>query len=146
MIFDLLFLQQPRPAVGADIRRGQLNYCDGLWGEGYVVSAAGVQAALLADVGGTGRLRVAPGAAPCKCPMLDHGSFRISGPVQANQGIAHKRGHYIPGGSGDMAVTDQPCENLSLIKSLLQYRFATPNPLKARPGPEGCRTAPLGNL
>ena len=44
-----------------------------------------------------------------------------------------------------MAVTDQPCENLSLIESLLQYRFATPNPLKARPGPEGCRTARLCN-
>ena len=44
-----------------------------------------------------------------------------------------------------MAVTDQPCENLSLIESLLQYRFATPNPLKARPGPEGCKTAPLCN-
>ena len=34
------------------------------------------------------------------------------------------------------------CTKLSPIESLLQYRFATPNPLKARPGPEGCRTAP----
>ena len=31
----------------------------------------------------------------------------------------------------------QRCENLSLIESLLQYRFATLNPLKARPGSGG---------
>ena len=64
-LFDLPFLQQPRPAVGAHVRRSQLNCCDGLQGEGSVVSAAGVQAALLADVGTAGRLRVAPCAAPC---------------------------------------------------------------------------------
>ena len=29
-IFDLPFLQQPRPAVGAYVRRGQLDYCGGL--------------------------------------------------------------------------------------------------------------------
>ena len=60
-----------------------------------------------------------------------------------SQGIAHKRGHYIPGGSGDMAVTDQPCENLSPIESLLQYRFATPNPLKTPQSSTRCRIAPL---
>ena len=49
--------------------------------------AAGVQAALLTDVGAAGRLRVAPCAAPCKCPMLDHGSFRIFGPVQAKASL-----------------------------------------------------------
>ena len=27
----------------------------------------------------------------------------------------------------------------------MQYRFATPKPLKARPGPRGCKTAPLCN-
>ena len=47
-------------------------------GAGSVISAAGVQAALLADVGTASRIRVAPCAAPCKCPMLDHSSFRIS--------------------------------------------------------------------
>ena len=36
-----------------------------------------------------------------------------------SQGIAHKRGHYIPGGWGDIAVTDQPCENLSRVTSFL---------------------------
>ena len=35
------------------------------------------------------------------------------------------------------------CTKLSPIESLLQYRFATSKPLKARPGPEGCRTAPF---
>ena len=82
-IFDLLFLQQIRPAVGAHIRRDQLHRCDGLHGEGSVVSATGVQAALLADVGASGRLRVAPCAAPCKRPILGHGFFRISSQVQA---------------------------------------------------------------
>ena len=67
----------------AHVRRGQLDCCDGLQGEGCVVSAAGVQAALLADVGATGRLRVAPCAAPCQRPILGHGSFRISSQVQA---------------------------------------------------------------
>ena len=37
----------------------------------------------------------------------------------------------------------QYCEKLSPIESLLQYRFATPKPLKACPGPGCCRTAPL---
>ena len=60
MIFGLSFLQQPRSAVGAYVRRGQLDCCDGLQGEGCVVSAAGVQAALLADAGAAGRLRAAP--------------------------------------------------------------------------------------
>ena len=39
----------------------------------------------------------------------------------------------------------EPCINLSPIEFLLQYRFATPKPLKACPGLEGCRTAPLRN-
>ena len=39
----------------------------------------------------------------------------------------------------------QYCEKLSPIESLLQYRFATPKPLKACPGPGRCRTAPLCN-
>ena len=38
------------------------------------------------------------------------------------------------------------CENLSLIESPLQYRFATPKPLKTRWGPEGCVIAPLCKL
>ena len=82
-IFDLPFLQQPRPAVGANVRKCQLGCCDSLHGEGCVVSATGVQAALLADVGASGRLRVAPCAAPYKRPILSHGSFRISSQVQA---------------------------------------------------------------
>ena len=40
-ILGLQFLQQPRPAVGAYVRRGQLNCCDGL--QGSVFPAAGVQ-------------------------------------------------------------------------------------------------------
>ena len=39
-----------------------------------------------------------------------------------------------------------PCIKLSPIESILQYCFATPKPLKARPGLEGCRIAPLCNL
>ena len=54
----------PRPGAkhrpSYDRRRGQFDCCDGLHGEGSVVSAAGVQAALLADVGAAGRFRVAP--------------------------------------------------------------------------------------
>ena len=76
-IFDLLFLQQLCPAVGAHVRRGQLDCCDGLHGEGCVVSTAGVQAALLADVGAAGRLRVAPCAAPCKRPILGRSSSQV---------------------------------------------------------------------
>ena len=34
-------------------------------------------------------------------------------------------------------------QNLSPIESLLQYRFAMPKPLKARPELEGRKTAPL---
>ena len=71
------------PAGGAHVRRGQLDCCDGLHGEGCVVSAAGVQAALLADVGAADWLRAAPCAAPCKRPILGHGSLRISSLVQA---------------------------------------------------------------
>ena len=63
----------------------QIGCCDSLHGQGCVVSAADVQAALLADVGAAGRFRVAPCAAPCKRPILGHGSFRISSPVQARQ-------------------------------------------------------------
>ena len=37
--------------------------------------------------------------------------------------------HFLP--------AKQYCTNLSPIESILQYRFATPKPLKARPGPEG---------
>ena len=37
------------------------------------------------------------------------------------------------------------CIKMSPIESLLQYRFATSNPLKARPGLAGCRIALLRN-
>ena len=74
-VFDLQCLQQPRSAFGANVRRDQLDCCDSLHGEGCVISAAGVQAALLADVGAAGRFRVAPCAAPCKCPILGHNSL-----------------------------------------------------------------------
>ena len=40
----------------------------------------------------------------------------------------------------------EPCINLSPIEFLLQYRFATPKPLKACPGLGGCKTVPLCNL
>ena len=42
-------------------------------------------------------------------------------------------------------VTDQCCIKISLIESILQYRFAMPKPLKTRPGPDCCETAPLCN-
>ena len=35
------------------------------------------------------------------------------------------------------------CTKLLPIKSLLQYRFATPKPLPTRPGSEGCTTVPF---
>ena len=55
-------------------RRGQLGCRDSrLHGEGCVVSATGVQAALLADVRAAGRFRVAPCTAPCKRLILGHG-------------------------------------------------------------------------
>ena len=38
-----------------------------------------------------------------------------------------------------------PCIKLSPIEPILQHRCATPNPLKTRPGPECCKTAPLRN-
>ena len=44
---------------------------------------------------------------------------------------------------GDVGVTDQHCTKVSPIESTVQYRFATPKPLKARPWPKGCVTAPL---
>ena len=43
-------------------------------------------------------------------------------------------------------VARNRCTKVSPIESLLQYRFATPNPLKARPGPGCCETAPLCKL
>ena len=41
---------------------------------------------------------------------------------------------------------DQHCRKVSPITLVLQYRFATPNSLKPRPGLEGCKIAPLCNL
>ena len=35
------------------------------------------------------------------------------------------------------------CIKLSPFDSLAHYRFATSKALKTRPGPEGCKTAPL---
>ena len=35
------------------------------------------------------------------------------------------------------------CIKVLLITFMLQYCFATPKPLKARPGPWGCKIAPL---
>ena len=45
--------------------------------------------------------------------------------------------------AGSATVPGRRCTKLSPIESLLQYRFATPKPLKARPGPGGCRIARL---
>ena len=44
---------------------------------------------------------------------------------------------------GNTSVTDHHCVKVSPIESILQYCFATPKPLKSRPGPDGCKTAPL---
>ena len=46
---------------------------------------------------------------------------------------------------GNASVTDQHCTKVSLITLILQYRFATPKPLKKSPAPEGCRILPLCN-
>ena len=41
------------------------------------------------------------------------------------------------------SVTEPPHTKLLPIESILQYCFAIPKPLKACPGPGGCRIAPL---
>ena len=46
---------------------------------------------------------------------------------------------------GNAGVTDQHCIKVSLITSVLQYRFATPKPLKTRPAPDSCTTVRLCN-
>ena len=46
---------------------------------------------------------------------------------------------------GEVRVTDQDCTKLSPIELILQYRFAIPNPLKSRRGPNRCTTARLCN-
>ena len=45
--------------------------------------------------------------------------------------------------AGSATIPGRRCTKLSPIESLLQYRFATPKPLKARPSPGGCRIACL---
>ena len=47
---------------------------------------------------------------------------------------------------GNAGVTDQHCIKVSLIILVLQYRFATPKPLKTRPGPDRCKTVRLCKL
>ena len=47
---------------------------------------------------------------------------------------------------GNAGVTDQHCIKVSLITLVLQYRFATPKPLKTRPGPDRCKNVPLRNM
>ena len=44
---------------------------------------------------------------------------------------------------GNASVTDQHCITVSLIRLILQYRFATPKPLKTRLPPDRCRTVRL---
>ena len=84
------FLQQPRPTVGAYVRRVQLNFCDGQQqGVGSDVSGRPCQAALLTDVEPTGRL---PGCAMRRpVQMSNTGSWFLPcfrpGP---NQGTAQK--------------------------------------------------------
>ena len=47
---------------------------------------------------------------------------------------------------GNASVTDQHCIKVSLITLILQYRFATPKPLKTRPWLKGCEIVPLRNM
>ena len=47
---------------------------------------------------------------------------------------------------GHAGVPDQHCTKVSPITLIRQYRFATPNPLKTRPGPGRCKTVPLCNV
>ena len=44
---------------------------------------------------------------------------------------------------GEVRVTDQCCTKVLPPESLLQYRFATPKPLKTRRGLDRCEIAPL---
>ena len=44
---------------------------------------------------------------------------------------------------GYVRITDQHCIKVSPMKSVLQYRFATPKPLKTRRVSDRCETAPL---
>ena len=46
---------------------------------------------------------------------------------------------------GNAGVTDQHCIMVLQNQSVLQYRFATPKPLKTRPGPDRCKTVRLCN-
>ena len=59
-----------------------------------------------------------------------------------------QRGHLSSGVlivCGNAGVTDQHCIKVSLITLVLQYRFATPKPLKTRSAPDHCKTVPLCN-
>ena len=44
---------------------------------------------------------------------------------------------------GNAGVTDQHCIMVLQNQCVLQYRFATPKPLKTRPAPDRCVTVPL---
>ena len=49
-------------------------------------------------------------------------------------------GLFDPGFPGSIRISKQHCTKLLPIESVVQYRFAIPNPLKTRPEQEGCKT------
>ena len=59
-----------------------------------------------------------------------------------------QRGHLSSGVlivGGNAGETDQHCIRVLQNQCVLQYRFATPKPLKTRPGPDRCKTVPFCN-
>ena len=63
--------------------------------------------------------------------------------IKALSGFLNGKGGTLLIGVNDSGGRDWRCRNQSLFRSRLQHRFATPEPLKARPGPGCCKTAPL---
>ena len=60
-----------------------------------------------------------------------------------------QRGHLSSGVlivGGNAGETDQHCIRVLQNQCVLQYRFATPKPLKTRPAPDRCKTVPLCNI
>ena len=75
-------------------------------------------------------------------PTKPQVSFRRPGPRETPRGWA-----IFGARKGYLGALPSPSLRrlLSLIELERQYRFATPNSLKPRPGLEGCKTASLCN-
>ena len=93
-------------------------------------------------------LQPGPGPEPllyAHCRIRQEG--RTSDQTQEDSNVAweQKDTYLVPGGCGNTEVTDRHCGKVSPIEPLLQYRFATPKPLKARRSEDRCVIAPLCN-